>query len=122
MKKLLPFFASAILIALISWALSFVLPWWSFAFPALVVPFLFKLNPGAGFLSAALGVALLWLAIIIRTDIANGSILSERMAILFGLKSSIFIIITSLLPGIVVSGIFGLSGAGIRRSFTRRKR
>lgn len=122
MKKLLPFFASAILIALISWALSLFLPWWSFAFPALLIPFLFKLKPGVAFLSASLGVALLWLSFIIKADIANGSILSERMAMLFGLKSSFLIIITSILPGVVLSGIFGLSGAGIRRSFSRRKR
>lgn len=122
MKKLLPILIAIILIGLITWGLSFFLPWWSFSIPALLVPLLLKLKPGQGFLAAALGVGLTWLIFILIANAANDSILAERMSLLFGLKGPIMIIITSILPGIVVSGIFGLSGGGLRSAMVRRKR
>jgi hypothetical protein len=122
MKKLLPFILAAVLIGLITWGLSFFLPWWSFAIPALIIPLLLKLKPWQGFLAAALGVGLTWLIFILIANSANDSILAERMSLLFGLKGSVWIIITSILPGVVVSGIFGLSGGGLRTAMARKKR
>ena len=81
-----------------------------------------KLSPGKGFVSAALGVGLLWLIIIVMRNSANEGILSGRMAELFGLGSSTLMILTSILPGIVVAGIFGLSGAGMRTAFAKKRR
>ena len=56
--KIAPFILKTITIAVFSYLLTLVLPWWTFVIPAILVSFFFQKQSGFNFLSGFLGVAL----------------------------------------------------------------
>ncbi|MBL7684141.1 MAG: hypothetical protein JNK00_12345 [Flavipsychrobacter sp.] len=70
---------------------------------------------GAGFL----GVALLWLVLILIKDVPNHHILSSRMAGLLGLPNSAMFILVNILLGGLIGGLSGWSGAVLNKAFRK---
>lgn len=70
---------------------------------------------GAGFI----GVALLWLLLILIKDVPNHHILSSRMAGLLGLSNSAMFILVNVLLGGLIGGLSGWSGASLNKAFRK---
>lgn len=110
------FTAATILTALISFVAGLYLPWWSMALVSFLVAFFLHQKPGMAYISGFLGLLLLWGSLALWIDSQNNHILSRRMAELFPLGGSSFllILITALLAGIV-GGLAALSGSFLLR-------
>ena len=113
---------SIIIIALLAFALTCVLPWWVLAPVAFTVAFGGGLSAGRGFLAGFLGVGLMWLTVAVVRDQANEHILSARMARLFHLPGYWLFLFAGALVGGLVGGLAGWSGAVVRRVFASRDR
>lgn len=70
---------------------------------------------GTGFL----GIALLWLVLILIKDVPNHHILSSRMAGLLGLPNSVMFILVNVLLGGLIGGLSGWSGAVLNKAFRK---
>jgi hypothetical protein len=102
---------SVVLIAIIAGIAEWFAPWWSLAIVAAVVAIAMKLSPGKAFLAGFLGIAVLWLGVVLWRDIPNNHILSERLAKLFKVPSyTLFIVVTAVLGGLI-GGLAALAGA-----------
>ena len=97
---------AGLLIALIHFALSFFLPWWTIIFISFIVVALFKLPSKAAWLSPSIFIMLSWLLQILYLDQKTGFRSSERIADIFGAPAMVSYIIAIITIGLVA----GLSG------------
>ncbi|MCW3124015.1 MAG: hypothetical protein JWQ38_3507 [Flavipsychrobacter sp.] len=105
------FILQIILIAILSAAVEFILPWWSVAVVAFIVTLVMGGKGGRGFLAGFLGVGLCWLVVALCHDVANEHILSARMAVLFKLPNyGMFMVVTVFIGGLI-GGLAGWAGA-----------
>ena len=109
-----------IIIALFAGIASWFMPWYSIAVVSFIVMLFARMGSGRAFLTGFLGIALLWLTLILYADIRNDHILSARMAILFGLPNILFILVNVILGGLV-GGMAGWAGASTRAVFTHKR-
>lgn len=109
-----------LVIAISAWILSSLIAWWMIAVMPFVIAVANKQKAGAAFASSFVAIAMLWLYLIMQTDIANESILSTRIAQLFGLGHTLFLIVNVLVGGLV-GGLGGWSGAAMRSGFQSDK-
>lgn len=116
MKQLI----TIIITALLAWLTSHMFAWWMVVVIPFLVAVVWQLRPGWAFLNGFISIGLLWFYLILRTDIANEQILSDRMAQLFGLGHALFITVNILL-GALVGGLGGWSGASMWRIFKTKK-
>ena len=116
MRLLTGILAIAVLGALVS----LYLPWWMVAVVSFIVSFIVHLKKGKAFLLGFFGVAVCWLAVILKADIANEHILSTKMAMLFSLPDYRLFILVNVLLGGLVGGLAAWSGAALRRSFVKQ--
>jgi cbb3-type cytochrome oxidase subunit 1 len=105
------------LVALLSYAAGFYLPWWSIAIAAFLVAVAVPQKPGKAFLSGFLSLFLLWVILALYIDMGNQHILSMKIAeLLFKSHSHALIMsVTGLVAGLV-GGFAALSGAYLRQS------
>ena len=114
-----------ILATLLTLALSYIsglfLPWWGIAIVALLVALIVPQPAGLSFLSAFLGVFLLWAGMAFWIDNRNDGVLSARIAEVLPLGGSglLLILVTGFIGGLV-AGMAGLSGAFLRRRDSRQ--
>lgn len=99
--------------ALLAWLTSWLIAWWMIAVIPFLVAVVMKQRPGRAFVSGSLSIALLWAVLVIRTDMANDYLLSSRMAQLFSLGHTGFIIV-NIFVGALVGGLGGWAGACMR--------
>lgn len=85
-----------------------IMPWWTILFIAFIVLIIFRLPPKSSFFSAALGGGLYFLISSLYTDIINGSLLSNKISILFNLPSPYIIIVITSLIGFISAGLGGI--------------
>ncbi len=109
-----------IITALLAWLTSQVFAWWMVAVIPFLIAVVWQLRPGWAFLNGFLSISLLWLYLILRADTANEQILSGRMAQLFGLGHTLFIIVNVLL-GALLGGLGGWSGASMWKIFKKKE-
>lgn len=105
------------LLLLIFWLTTLLLPWWALLIPAFLLgTALFEKNSRA-FISGFAAAFSAWALQVIYIDIANHSILSSRMAEMFGVGQSwVVILLTALIGGTI--GAFGtLLGTRFRLLF-----
>jgi hypothetical protein len=115
------FVLSVLLIAVLSFLAGLFLPWWSIAIVAFLVALLIPQRIGYAFLSGLAGVFIFWAVHESWIDIKNGSRLSYKMAELFHLGGSSFLlIVVSAFIGGIVGGFAAMSGSSLRP--LRRKR
>ncbi|MCB0726484.1 MAG: hypothetical protein KDD00_03425 [Ignavibacteriae bacterium] len=109
------FILSLILMALLSYAASLYLPWWSIAIVAFLVSVIIPLKPAKAFICGFLSLFLLWggMSYIISSN--NGNILAQKISQLMIFMNSPFllIILTGLIAGLV-AGFASLSGSYLR--------
>lgn len=111
-------FLSAILLtALLAAITTWLFAWWMIAVAAFMVMLFIMVKPAKGFLAGFLGIALLWLIIILFKDQANDHVLADRMSKLFGLSNSVLFITVNVFLGALVGGLAGWSGALTRKIF-----
>lgn len=108
------FWLAVLLIALLSAAVEYFLPWWSVAVVCLVVSLFVTQTGGRAFWMGFLGVGIFWLVMVLLRDIPNEHILSTRMAALFHLPGHWAFILVTVLIGALVGGLSSLLGALMR--------
>lgn len=106
--------------ALLAWLLSWLFAWWMIAVASFLVAVVSKHKPAKGFFIGFLGVGILWLYLILQADVANEHILSTKIAQLFSLSHTLFLIVNIFLGGLV-GGLGGWSGASMRKLFDTGK-
>lgn len=112
-------FLAILFTVLLAGITTWLFPWWMVAVSAFVVMLIVAVKPSGGFLAGFLGIALLWLAVVVVKDMSNAHVLSGRMAKLFGLpNATLFIVVTVILGGLI-GGLAGWSGALTRKIFSR---
>ena len=108
------FLLATILTALLSFIAGLFLPWWSIAIVAFGVALFMKQFIGKSFFSGFLGVFLLWAIVALWIDLKNESILSHKIAQIFPLGGSSFLLIlVTAVIGALVSGFAAMSGASL---------
>ena len=108
---------ATILTALLSFVAGLYLPWWSIAIAAFVSVLLIPLRSSKAFLAGFLGVFILWFVLALWIDVKNQGILSRKVAEIFPLAGSSFLIIlVTAIVGAVVGGFAALSGSYLRNS------
>jgi hypothetical protein len=106
-----------VLIALLSFLLQFFLPWWIISIVAFGVAFWKASSSGKAFLSGFLTIVLVWAIMSAFIHVRTDGILSNRIAALFNLPSSLLLILITSLIGGLVGGIAALSGYLVRQLF-----
>lgn len=100
----------ALLLALSAWLLSFVLPWWSLALPALILGAIWGKSGLTSFGYGFLGIATLWLIQTSIIHIQNDGILTARIAELFSLPSAWLVLLITVVIGGLSGGLSTLTG------------
>jgi hypothetical protein len=109
------FIFKLILIGGLSYLLELFLPWWSVVLAAFMVNLWLPTRGISAFLSGVLGIGMLWLIYAWLIDMETSSIISERIASLFGVGNPVAMIIITSLAGGLVGGFAAMSGSHFRR-------
>ncbi len=111
------FFVAIILTGLLAFISGLFLPWWCMAITSLLVALLVHQKAGKAFLSALLGLFLLWAALAWWIDMKNNGVLSVKIASVLHLDGNRFLLIlaTGLIGGLV-AGFAAMSGSFLRSS------
>jgi len=113
------FIFKLILVAGLCYLLELFLPWWSVVIAAFMVNLWLPTKGLSAFLSGFLGVGLLWLIYAWLIDVETSSLMSERIAGLFGMGNPAMMIIITGLAGGLVGGFAAMSGSQFRRIFLK---
>lgn len=111
---------TVIITAGLSWLLSLAFGWWMVALVPLLISLIAGYKPGMGFVNGLVSIGLLWLYLVLKTDMDNEQILSDKMAELFGLSHTIFLVV-NVAVGALVGGMGGWSGASLPLLFKKEK-
>ena len=111
------FVVALLLTALLSFAVGLAgsLPWWSFAICAFIVALAIHQKGWKAFLSAFIALALLWGGLAAYHDLRNEHLLSEKIAGLLSIGSSITLLLVTALVGGLVAGFAALTGSYLRK-------
>lgn len=116
------FIFSFLLQAALGYVITLFLPWWSVVIIAFAVGFSFKIKGWAAFLAGFLGMATLWAGYATFMDVQNGAILSEKIANLFTLPQSNYLIYLTGVMGGLLGGMGSLTGRLFRDIFVKQKK
>lgn len=109
-----------IITALLAWIGSILIGWWMIAVATFLMAVLFKQSVGRAFILGAVSIGVLWLFLILQSDIANHNVLSERIAGVVGVSHLVLIII-NIIIGMLMGGLGGWSGAAMSKMFDKKK-
>ena len=110
MQKIIISFVALILLSLL---LTSFLPWWSFCFAAVAIPWIFGLSPLQSLLVCLAGFLGIYGGMAFWIDYANGSLLTNRIGEIFGgLKPWNLVLLSAIIPALV-GGFFGFGTASI---------
>lgn len=111
------FLLAILLTALLSFVAGLYLPWWSVALAAFVACILIPAAPWKSFLAGFIGVFILWAVLAAVIDANNNHILSHKIAGIFPLGGSSFLLIlVTAFIGAITGGMAGLTAGYLRRS------
>ena len=105
-----------ILIAFLSFWAEQVFPWWSAVVCAAIVSALIPTQGKRAFWAGFAGVGLLWLFAALLFSFQTDFVLTSRVANLFGVASSVFIILITAIIGAIAGGMGALSGNLLRQN------
>lgn len=109
------FLLAVLLIMVFGFLTGLFFPWWSMAVVALIVCFFLLHRILYGFLAGFTGIFLLWALLALWIDGKNESILSQKVAHIFPLGGSSFLLIlVTALVGALVAGFAGMAGSSLR--------
>ena len=116
------FYLKIILIALILYFGGPHFGWWWIAVSAFIGGGLIKTSGVRSFFSGAFGVGIVWLWMSLKIDIETGSILTQKIAVLFKVGHQGFIIGLTVLLGSMVGALSAWTGHNFRKLFDRPRR
>lgn len=105
-----------VLIAFFSFWAEQVFPWWSAVVCAALIAALIPTSGRKAFISGFAGVGLLWLLCALIFSFQTDFLLTERVALLFGVNSSALIILLTVMIGAIAGGMGALVGNQLRQS------
>lgn len=93
------------------------LPWWTSAIIGFLVILIFQNEEsGSSFWTAGIAGALAWIVLAAWQDIANGQILSSKIALLFHLPSPYLLWLTEGIAGLLTTGLAGWLAGNFRKN------
>lgn len=104
-----------LLIALLSGLLQLWLPWWSMILVAAGMSFLMGKTFLQTFLAGFFACGLVWLVYAVIITAANGSIMTDRIAILFSLPASWMLYVVSFLVAAIGGGLGAWLGYSLKK-------
>jgi hypothetical protein len=112
---MIKFLAATLLIGLFSFVCGLYLPWWTIAPIAFIVSMAIPQRPLSSFMSGFLALFLLWGGLAVAADLANGSILSAKVASILPLGgSSYMLVLVTAVVGALVGGGGALTAAFLK--------
>lgn len=109
------FLLATLLTATLSFIAGLYTPWWSIAIISFLVALLVKQRIWLAFLSGFAGIFLCWGILSCWIDVKNNSVLSHKIALLFPLGGSSFLLIlVTAFVGALVGGFAAMSGSSLR--------
>lgn len=115
------FILSFLSIAVLTYIIYLIFPWWTIPIAGFLVGLFFRLKGITSFLSGLLGVGLVWLILVVTKDAGNDiNIASSMGELLGGASSAVVYIITTLIGGII-GGLGMMTGGRCRLSFNHRQ-
>ncbi|UXP32132.1 hypothetical protein N6H18_17455 [Reichenbachiella agarivorans] len=115
------FIIRLLLIAIFSYLLSLVMPWWILILVAGILSFIL---PGGNFnaiLSGLLGGGLLWMVMAWKVDVETNSIMSTKIIQLFPIDDVNMIIIATGVLGGIAGALGAFTGNSFRQIFIKKK-
>ena len=109
------------LIVVFCYLVELYFPWWSIAIVAFLISYLFPGSFFSVFVSAFLGVGLLWSGMAWKIDYDTQSILTTKIAELLHLSENTYLILITGAVGGIVAGISSLSGNSLRKMSKGKK-
>jgi hypothetical protein len=110
-------FISILLIGLLGFIAGLYMSWWGTALAAFLVSALIPQRPGPSFLSGFIAIFLLWGLLAWGIDMANGSILSVKIAQILPLGGSPYLLIAvTALVGALAGGSAALSASYLKKT------
>ena len=110
------FIVSIVLMALLSVAACFYLPWWTIAIVAFMVASFIPQSPGKSFLAGFIALLLLWGSLSWYISNNNDHLLAHKVSmIILKTDNPYLLIIATALIGALVAGFAALSGSYLRR-------
>ena len=104
-----------ILTSLLSFVFGLYFPWWSIAVAAFITTLFIPLRALTGFVAGFVGVFILWAMLAWWIDVKNQHILSRKVAEIFPLGGSSFLLIlVTAFIGALVGGSAAMGGAFLR--------
>lgn len=104
------FIGQLILVIAFSYASQFILPWWGVMVGSALATLLIYNKALSSFFAGFLGLGLLWFYLAYSIDTANQSLLSGKVAALFGLESGFQMVLVTALLGAIIGGVSALTG------------
>lgn len=114
------FILKILLIALFTYLIQLVLPWWGSAIAAFVGSIFIDTKGFSSYMAGFIAVFLLWSIKAYYIDVANEQILSHKVAMLFSVTPTLLIAITGVIGG-VVGAFAALTGTSFVRLFQKSK-
>ncbi|NBB77419.1 MAG: hypothetical protein GVY02_08580 [Bacteroidetes bacterium] len=107
----------AFLILLVfSWLSTLFLPWWGIVIPGVIVGAWLLEKNVRSFLIGFAAAGLAWFFQALYIDIANDSILSNRIAEMVGLQSNLLILGITFLVAAILGGFSALTGTSLKQA------
>jgi ABC-type iron transport system FetAB permease component len=122
MKFAMKFIYSFLLQAVLGYVITLFFPWWSVVVIAFVIGFSLKTKSWVAFLAGFAAMSALWAVYATFMDFQNGAILSEKVANLFQLPESNYLIYLTGLIGGLLGGMGSLTGQLFRNTLVKENK
>ena len=103
-----------VLTAAMAYLLQNVFPWWSAVIASFLISLVISTKGFSSFIGGFLGIAILWFCLAFLIDLNSDSLLTERVAAIFSLQSTILLVLVTSVVGGVAGGLGALSGSHLR--------
>jgi hypothetical protein len=104
------FILQLILVIAFSYASQFILPWWGVMIGSALATITIFNKALSSFFAGFLGLGALWFYLAYSIDVANQSLLSGKVAALFGLDNGFQMVLITALLGAIIGGFSALTG------------
>jgi apolipoprotein N-acyltransferase len=111
------FIISFLLTALLAFAFSLFLPWWSIAIAAFLVAALIPQRPGKAFLTGFAALFVFWGLLSFWISSKNEHLLAHKVSqLILNMDNPVMLVLATALIGALVAGFAALAGSYLRRS------
>jgi hypothetical protein len=104
----------ALLMMILCFLVQLWLPWWTLVFPCALISYVSSRSGFGAFMAGFLAIGVLWLGLSLYIDGVTSSALSQKIAILFMVKSIWLLRAAMMLVGGLTGGFASLSAYSIK--------